>query len=100
MATQLIRERGLVGLYRGTGATMLRDVTFSVIYFPLFAHLNSLGPRRGDGTSVFWASFLAGCGAGSAAAFCVNPCDVVKTRLQLLSRAPGEVSYKGIPDAF
>lgn len=100
MATQLIRERGLVGLYRGTGATMLRDVTFSVIYFPLFAHLNSLGPQRGDGTSVFWASFLAGCGAGSAAAFCVNPCDVVKTRLQLLSRAPGEVSYKGIPDAF
>ncbi|KAG0426313.1 hypothetical protein HPB47_026551 [Ixodes persulcatus] len=100
VATQLIRERGLVGLYKGTGATMLRDVTFSVIYFPLFAHLNSLGPRRGDGTSVFWASFLAGCGAGSAAAFCVNPCDVVKTRLQLLNKAPGEVSYKGIPDAF
>ncbi|KAL3183798.1 hypothetical protein MRX96_033870 [Rhipicephalus microplus] len=100
VALQLVRERGLVGLYRGTGATMLRDVTFSVIYFPLFAHLNSLGPRRSDGTSVFWASFLAGCGAGSAAAFLVNPCDVVKTRLQLLSRAPGEASYTGIPDAF
>lgn len=100
IATQLIRERGLVGLYRGTGATMLRDVTFSVIYFPLFAHLNSLGPSRSDGTAVFWTSFLAGCGAGSTAAFLVNPCDVIKTRLQLLSRAPGEASYSGIPDAF
>ncbi|XP_050048725.1 mitochondrial glutamate carrier 1-like [Dermacentor andersoni] len=100
VATQLVRERGLVGLYRGTGATMLRDVTFSIIYFPLFAHLNSLGPSRSDGTSVFWASFLAGCGAGSAAAFLVNPCDVIKTRLQLLSRAPGEASYTGIPNAF
>ncbi|KAH6923632.1 hypothetical protein HPB50_003258 [Hyalomma asiaticum] len=52
VALQLVRERGLVGLYRGTGATMLRDVTFSVIYFPLFAHLNSLGPRRTDGTRI------------------------------------------------
>lgn len=77
IALDLIRTRGIFGLYRGIGATMLRDVTFSMIYFPLFAHLNALGPKRSDGTgeSVFWTSFLAGCGAGSAAAFAVNPFD-------------------------
>ena len=100
IAMHLVRQRGIVGLYRGVGATMLRDVTFSVIYFPFFAHLNALGPRRqGSQESVFWASFLAGCGAGSTAAFAVNPLDVVKTRLQVLKRAAGESSYSGVTDA-
>lgn len=77
IALTLVRTRGIFGLYRGIGATMYRDVTFSAIYFPLFAHLNSLGPKRDDGSgqSVFWTSFLAGCSAGSVAAFSVNPFD-------------------------
>lgn len=75
IAVHLLKERGIFGLYRGLTATLLRDVTFSVIYFPLFAHLNALGPKRLDGGSVFWASFLAGCGAGSVASFSVNPID-------------------------
>lgn len=100
IALDLIRERGIFGLYRGVGATMLRDVSFSVIYFPLFAHLNALGPKRSNGESVFWTSFLAGCGAGSTAAFAVNPFDVVKTRIQVLKRAAGESSYSGIIDAI
>ena len=37
--------QGILGLYKGTGATMLRDVSFSMVYFPLFANLNRLGPR-------------------------------------------------------
>lgn len=100
IALDLLRTRGVVGLYRGVGATMLRDVTFSVIYFPLFAHLNALGPKRPNGESVFWTSFLAGCAAGSTAAFSVNPLDVVKTRLQVLKRAAGETSYSGVTDAI
>lgn len=43
-----------MGLYKGTAATMLRDVSFSVVYFPLFAHLNSLGPRKSDGSGGCW----------------------------------------------
>lgn len=101
IAIDLVKSRGIFGLYRGVGATMLRDVTFSVIYFPLFAHLNALGPRRPNSDeSVFWASFLAGCAAGSTAAFAVNPFDVVKTRLQVLKRASGESTYNGIFDAI
>ncbi|GFR34073.1 hypothetical protein TNCT_592431 [Trichonephila clavata] len=102
IALQLLRTRGISGLYKGTAATMLRDVTFSVVYFPLFARLNALGPRKKDGSgeAVFWTSFLSGCVAGSTAAFTVNPFDVVKTRLQLLQKASGEMTYSGIPDAF
>ncbi|KAF5397040.1 Mitochondrial glutamate carrier [Paragonimus heterotremus] len=42
IAIQLVRERGIFGLYRGMAATFLRDVSFSMIYFPLFANFNAL----------------------------------------------------------
>ncbi|KAH8359310.1 hypothetical protein KR093_005721 [Drosophila rubida] len=102
LATQLIKEKGIFGLYKGIGATGLRDVTFSVIYFPLFATLNKLGPRRCDdsGEAVFWCSFLAGLGAGSTAALAVNPFDVIKTRLQAIKKADGEKEFKGIVDCI
>jgi len=50
LTVDLLRKRGVLGLYQGTGATALRDVTFSVIYFPLFARLNDIGPKREDGS--------------------------------------------------
>lgn len=46
LAMGLLKERGIFGLYRGLGATFARDVTFSAIYFPLFAHLNSVVSNR------------------------------------------------------
>lgn len=51
LAIQLLRTHGILGLYKGIGATMARDVTFSMIYFPLFATLNDLGPRKFEGSS-------------------------------------------------
>ncbi|CAK9814130.1 Mitochondrial glutamate carrier 1 [Anthophora quadrimaculata] len=100
LTKDLLRKRGILGLYQGTGATALRDVTFSVIYFPLFARLNDIGPKREDGSSVFWWSFLSGCTAGSTAAISVNPFDVIKTRLQVIKKAPGEITYNGVLDCI
>uniref|UniRef100_A0A6A7G4N0 Mitochondrial glutamate carrier 2 n=2 Tax=Hirondellea gigas TaxID=1518452 RepID=A0A6A7G4N0_9CRUS len=102
IALKLLKEKGIVGLYRGTTATMFRDVTFSVCYFPLFAHLNSLGPRRNDGSgeAVFWCSLLSGCAAGAFSALIVNPFDVIKTRLQVLTKGVNDASYNGVGDAI
>lgn len=122
LARELVASKGLLGLYRGVGATGMRDVTFSIIYFPMFARLNALGPRKKDGSgiyftfltltsnisyvfillgdAVFWCSFVSGCAAGSSAALAVNPIDVIKTRLQAIKKSDAEVEYKGVVDCF
>lgn len=102
IALDLLKTKGIFGLYKGTKATMLRDISFSIIYFPLFATLNNLGPRKNDGSgeAVFWCSFLSGCAAGSFSALAVNPADVIKTRLQTLKKAEGEMQFNGVIDCF
>ncbi|XP_067849820.1 mitochondrial glutamate carrier 1 isoform X2 [Heptranchias perlo] len=95
---ELLRSKGIAGLYKGLGATLLRDVPFSMIYFPLFANLNKQGQKSSDERAPFYVSFISGCIAGSTAAVVVNPCDVIKTRLQSLQRGINEDSYSGIID--
>uniref|UniRef100_A0A8C6WY32 Mitochondrial glutamate carrier 1 n=1 Tax=Neogobius melanostomus TaxID=47308 RepID=A0A8C6WY32_9GOBI len=98
LTTQLLKEKGIAGLYKGLGATLLRDVPFSIIYFPLFANLNNLGKRGVEGPAPFYVSFVSGCVAGSTAAVAVNPVDVIKTRLQSLNRGTTEDTYTGVMD--
>ncbi|XP_043915274.1 mitochondrial glutamate carrier 1 [Protopterus annectens] len=98
ISRELLRKEGIAGLYKGLGATLLRDVPFSIIYFPLFANLNKLGQKDQYDTAPFYVSFVSGCIAGSTAAVAVNPCDVIKTRLQSLQRGMHEDTYSGIID--
>lgn len=102
IALKLIREKGIFGLYKGIGATACRDIWFSIIYFPLFATLNSIGPRKNDdsGEAVFFVSFASGLVSGAVSALFATPFDVIKTRLQILNRAEGEMQYNGIIDCL
>ncbi|XP_055048532.2 mitochondrial glutamate carrier 1 [Misgurnus anguillicaudatus] len=102
---ELLKTRGLRGLYKGTGATLMRDVPFSMLYFPLFANLNTVGRREDHHSNPqerapFLQSFVAGCMAGSVAAIAVTPMDVIKTRLQTMQKGEGEDSYRGIIDCI
>jgi solute carrier family 25 aspartate/glutamate transporter 12/13 len=38
-AIHIVRQLGLLGLYRGATACLLRDIPFSAIYFPAYSHL-------------------------------------------------------------
>ncbi|XP_037704194.1 mitochondrial glutamate carrier 2 isoform X2 [Choloepus didactylus] len=98
IAWELLRTQGLPGLYKGLGATLLRDIPFSIIYFPLFANLNNLGFNELTGKASFAHSFVSGCAAGSVAAAAVTPLDVLKTRIQTLKKGLGEEVYSGITD--
>ncbi|XP_075711805.1 mitochondrial glutamate carrier 2 isoform X2 [Rhinoderma darwinii] len=98
IARDLLRTQGISGVYKGLGATLLRDVPFSVIYFPLFANVNKLGQKSPHEKAPFYHSFLAGCFAGSVAAIAVTPLDVLKTRIQTLKKGLGEDTYNGVVD--
>uniref|UniRef100_A0A8C5HJ76 Mitochondrial glutamate carrier 1 n=1 Tax=Gouania willdenowi TaxID=441366 RepID=A0A8C5HJ76_GOUWI len=99
ITSELLSTKGVTGLYKGLGATLMRDMPFSVVYFPLFAHLHQLGRHSSEDPSVpFYWSFMSGCLAGCLAAVAVSPCDVIKTRLQSIKKGANEESYNGVVD--
>uniref|UniRef100_A0A8C2PU88 Mitochondrial glutamate carrier 1 n=1 Tax=Cyprinus carpio TaxID=7962 RepID=A0A8C2PU88_CYPCA len=100
IAQELFRTKGIQGLYKGLAATLMRDIPFSVVYFPLFAHINKLGKASEDDNVPFYWSFISGCVAGCTAAVAVSPCDVVKTRLQSLNKSANEETYNGVADCI
>uniref|UniRef100_A0A6I8NDU3 Solute carrier family 25 member 13 n=1 Tax=Ornithorhynchus anatinus TaxID=9258 RepID=A0A6I8NDU3_ORNAN len=82
----------------GAKACFLRDIPFSAIYFPCYAHTKSFFAQE-DGRVSPGHLLLAGAIAGMPAASLVTPADVVKTRLQVAARA-GQTTYRGVADCF
>ncbi|RDX51899.1 mitochondrial carrier [Lentinus brumalis] len=100
-AGHIIRQLGLVGLYKGASACLLRDIPFSAIYFPAYAHLKKDIFNEGyNGKQLsFFETLTSAAVAGMPAAYFTTPADVVKTRLQVEART-GQTHYKGLVDAF
>lgn len=95
----IVRNLGLVGLYKGASACLLRDVPFSAIYFPTYSHLKRdvFGESPAKKLGVLQL-LTAGAIAGMPAAYLTTPCDVIKTRLQVEARK-GEATYTGLRHA-
>lgn len=100
-ARSIISKLGLRGLYKGVTACLMRDVPFSAIYFPTYAHLKKdifnfdpLDKNKRNRLKT-WELLVAGALAGMPAAFLTTPFDVIKTRLQIVPRK-GETAYSGI----
>ena len=95
-AMWIVQNLGLVGLYKGASACLLRDVPFSGIYFPTYNHLKrdffGEGPNKKLGVLQL---LTAGAIAGMPAAYLTTPCDVIKTRLQVEARK-GETKYTSL----
>ncbi|KAJ1664443.1 mitochondrial aspartate-glutamate transporter agc1 [Coemansia sp. RSA 1813] len=99
-AMGIVRELGVRGMYKGTVATLLRDVPFSMLFFPLQAMFAQKihGCMDGDrSTKPSTLAVLAGSTvAGVLASGAVTPADVVKTRLQ--SSSQPSPPYRGVVD--
>jgi len=100
-AVHIIRQLGILGLYKGATACLLRDIPFSAIYFTAYSHLKKDVFQEGyNGKHLSFLETLGAAAiAGMPAAYLTTPADVVKTRLQVEARK-GQTNYTGLRDAF
>lgn len=74
------------GLYRGYGSTVLREVPFAFIQFPIWEHLKSNWTANTGLELTPVAVAICGAIAGGIAAALTTPLDVAKTRIMLAER--------------
>ena len=78
-----MRRLGLSNLYRGSSATLLRDVPFAAMYFAAYSRIKVA--MQGDREKLaFMETLAAATVAALPAAFFTTPADVIKTRMQVL----------------
>lgn len=71
-------------LYRGWSVTIMREVPFTVIQFPLWESMKEYRRRTSGKDEISaWESGFFGSAAGAVAAGVTTPLDVLKTRMML-----------------
>jgi len=81
--SNVIKQEGFLGLYKGGSATLLRQITNHMIRFPVFYSLTNYfkGENKKAHLPV-WQNLMAGAIAGTASTLFNNPFDTIKTRMQ------------------
>jgi len=94
-ARGILAESGAIGFYTGYLTTVMREIPFAAIQFPLYeASKKAWGQWQGQPVNTLQAS-LCGAACGGFAAAVTTPLDVTKTRLMLGADKDG-VKYKGM----
>lgn len=80
---QTLSSDGFRGLYRGYLSTVIREIPFSLIQFPLWEYLKKSWAEQQHGHVHPWQSSICGAVAGCIASGLTTPLDVAKTRIML-----------------
>lgn len=99
MATAIVREEGLLGLWRGTSISMVRSGFGAAALLPTNSKLKELTSRYMPAGTL--SDGISALGAGAANVATINPVDVLRTRLysQPLDANGRGVLYDGAIDA-
>jgi solute carrier family 25 S-adenosylmethionine transporter 26 len=83
----IIRSEGVLGFYRGYLSTVLREIPFTCVQFPLYEYFKSYAAyRKQQAVADPFDAALCGSVAGGIAASVTTPLDVIKTRIMLANR--------------
>uniref|UniRef100_A0A804NUB4 Mitochondrial substrate carrier family protein n=1 Tax=Zea mays TaxID=4577 RepID=A0A804NUB4_MAIZE len=96
-----LKKGGIASLYTGWGAVLCRNIPHSIVKFYAYESLKQSllksAPDRAKLNSG--QTLLCGGFAGSTAALCTTPFDVIKTRVQLQALSP-VCKYDGVVHAL
>lgn len=82
---------GLVnGLYRGFGSTIIREIPFSFIQFPIWEYLKANWTNTTGLPLTSVSVAVCGAIAGGCSAAITTPLDVAKTRIMLAEKQKGQ----------
>lgn len=93
------RTEGVAGLYTGLLPTLLRDVPFTAVQFAMFFGIKRYITQSGEKDLTNYQAAGLGCAVGAVAAIATNPCDVVKTRMQVQETGATR-KYRGVIHCF
>lgn len=95
----IIAREGYLGLYRGFSSTVVRDLPFSALQYPIWEKLKARHLRERGRAATVYESAYYGSIAGGIAAFLTTPLDVAKTRIMLAERTEAMASGKVLETA-
>lgn len=100
-ATLVLQHDGIQGFYRGFWTTIMREIPFTSLQFPLYEFLKHRLSIYLDRKPLY-AHEAAVCGsiAGGTAAALTTPLDVLKTRVMLDLRDPSKQQVPSLPMRF
>lgn len=87
----------LGGLYRGYGITLMREVPFAFIQFPLYEKMKIKWSNHRNKEVTSYQAALCGSVSGGIAAAFTTPLDVMKTRL-MIGKDKNDIVYKNAAD--
>lgn len=86
VTASIVSTEGVVGLYRGLCASLLRESTYGAMRIGLYGPVrDAIAPSQGNsattsGSPSFYVKIMAGLVSGCVAAAATNPADIVKVR--------------------
>ncbi|KAG9134993.1 hypothetical protein Leryth_023093, partial [Lithospermum erythrorhizon] len=93
VALRILEKDGILGLYAGYSATLLRNLPAGVLSYSSFEYLKAAVLKRAKQANLEgYQSVCCGALAGAISASLTTPLDVVKTRL--MTQSHGEVNKK------
>jgi hypothetical protein len=96
----LFRDEGVKGLYRGIGASVCRELSYSGIrmgmYEPTKEMLGATDPTK----TPLWLKIASGALTGATGSILANPFDLVKVRMQSATGSGGRAEYSSVFSAL
>lgn len=82
----LISSLGFKGLYSGSTICLMRDASFSALYFPIYSTLKKrlINEKNGFIKNTCF-NFFCGAFAAIPSSFLTTPFDIIKTRIQVMT---------------